>query len=162
MPKSTPVGKLTEALLRKHPVWEFTNEDGSDEMSVRPVKKLPVISGDGRLFGSEIRFADGSVAFGLIGNLSLTDKEQNAHFRTLTVFLKGKAHGVSRYHDFDFEKRGPTALAKQIGKKPGEIFPISYDLSAVAKGAKDCVAGVILAEPKKKLTRQALIAAAVG
>lgn len=162
MPKSIPVGKLTEALLRKHPVWEFTNDDEGNETQVRPVKKLPVTSGDGRVFGCEIRFADGTEAFAMIGNWSLKEKEPNEHFRTLTVFFKGKEHCRLRYHDFDFEKRGPTALARKIGKKPDEIFPISYDLSAVAKGAADCVGGVILAEPKAKLSRQAIIALAVG
>lgn len=66
-----PVAELTEELLRNYPVWEFTNDDASDETAVRPVKKLPIRSGGNRLFGCEVLFADGTLAFALIGNLSL-------------------------------------------------------------------------------------------
>ena len=155
--KPIPVEKLTEELLRKIPIWEFCNDDEAGETPVRPVKKFPVSSGDNHLFGCELRFSDGSTGFGLLGNLSLTNPEQNLHFRTLSVFEGGREYYLPRYHDFDFEKRGPKALANSLRKKVGDIFPISYNLSGVATGAVQCIRGSIPSEPEKKLSRAEII-----
>jgi hypothetical protein len=156
-----PVEKLTEKLLRKHPVWEFCNDDEAGETVVAPVKKLPVSSADSRLVGCDLRLADGSVVFGFLGNLSLTKSGQNQHFLTVSVFIGGDVEHLARYHDHDFLDRGPAWLAKKLGKKVPEVFPMSYDLSAVASGAVDCVRGVIPAEPMKKLSRSEIIQLAV-
>jgi hypothetical protein len=155
--KPIPVGKLTEKLFREYPVWEFTNDDEPDEAFVRPVKNFPVSSGDSRLFGCIVLLADGSAAFGLLGNISLSSSQQNAHFRTLSLFVRGQEHYLSRYHDFDFEKHGSTALAKALGKKVEQVFPIAYDLSPFAIGAPDYIRASIPAKPEKKLSRSEII-----
>ncbi len=161
-PKPIPVGKLTESLLRKHPVWEFTNDDERDETMVKPIKKLPVTDGSGRLFGCPVSLADGTTAFAMLGNVSLVDHRQNDQFRTLSLFLDGREHYLSRYHDFDYRKRGPGALSRDLGRKTTQVFPISYDLSAFARGAPDCLRASIPAKPREKLSHSELIKLAVG
>ena len=159
--KPVPAEKLTEKLLRKYSVWEFCNDDEAGETLVRPVKTLPISSAGSRLVACDVRLADGTVIFGYLGNLSLTKKDQNQHFLTLSVFVGGTVEHLARYHDFDFGDRGPAWLARKLGKKVPDVFPISYDLSAIASGAADCVRGSIPAEPKTKLSRSALMQLAV-
>ncbi len=155
--KYVPVETLTEALLRKDPVWEFCNDDEAGETCVRPVKKLPVTSGDCRLFGCEFQFRDGSRAFGFIGNLSLSAADKNRHFLTVSVFVGSEIYHLARYHDFDVAKRGPATLAKKFGKKEDDMFPIAYDLSDIAAGSEECIRGTILKEPMQRLTRGEII-----
>ena len=159
--KPIPVEKLTEALLRKSPVWEFCNDDEAGETVVQPVKRLPISSADNRLVGCELHLADGSVIFGFLGNLSLTKKDQNQHFLTVSLFVDGSIEYLARYHDFNFSDHGPSWLAKKLGKKKDAVFPISYDLSSLAAGAQDCIRGSIPVEPKKKLSRSEIIQLAV-
>jgi hypothetical protein len=159
--KPIPVEKLTEALFRKYPVWEFCNDDEVGDTCVRPTKKLPISSGDSRLVGCEFRLANGSVLFGYLGNLSLAKKDQNQHFLTLSAFVDGSTEHLARYHDIDFSRHGPSWFAEKLGKRTKEVFPISYDLSSLAVGAEDCVRGSIPAEPKKKLSRSEIIQLAV-
>lgn len=159
--KPVPVEKLTEKLLRKYSVWEFCNDDGAGETLVRPVKTLPISSAGSRLVGCELRLADGSAIFGFLGNLSLTKTDQNQHFLTLSVFVDGGVAHLARYHDFDFADRGPAWLARKLGKKVAEVFPLSYDISAIAGGAADCIRSSIPAVPKTKLSRSAIIQLAV-
>ena len=156
-PKPVPVEKITEALFRANPVWEFINDDETDETLVKPVKKLPVSSCDGRLVGCELRLADGSTIFGFLGNLDLTKADRNQHFLTLSLFLNGSIEHLARYHDIDFSDSGPASLAQKIGKKEEDIFPISYDISLCAIGSGDCIHGLIQKEPKQKLTRSEII-----
>jgi hypothetical protein len=156
-PKPVPVEKLTESLFRANPVWEFCNDDEAGETLVRPVKKLPITSSEGRLVGCEMRLADGSIIFGFLGNLDLTKEDRNQHFLTLSLFINGSIQHLARYHDIDFSDRGPASLAKKTGKKEGAIFPISYDVSKFATGSKDCICGSIQKEPKQKLSRSEII-----
>lgn len=160
--KPVPVEKLTEELFKKHPVWEFCNDDKAGETLVRPVKKLPIASADNSLIGCELQLADGSPVFGFLGNLSLKKKDQNQHFLTLSVFVKGSIEHLARYHDHDFANRGPSWLAKKLRKKEDEVFPISYDLSTLATGDGNCVRGFIPREPKTKLSRTEIIQLAVS
>jgi hypothetical protein len=128
---------------------------------VRPVKKLPISSAASRLVGCQLRLADESPLFGFLGNLSLKKNDQNQHFLTLSVFVDGSIEHLARYHDHDFADHGPSWLAKKLRKKEEEVFPISYDLSALATGAADCIRSSIPAEPKTKLSRSAIIQLAV-
>jgi hypothetical protein len=157
MQKPVPAEKLTQALFRKHPIWEFCNDDEAGETLVRPVKKLPVSSMDNRLIGCVLKLADGSELFGYLGNLSPNVAKMNQQFLTISVFMDGKNEHLARYHDFDFSERGPAWLAKKLGKKKTEIFPIKYDVSAFVKGASRCIRGVIPEKPAKRLSRTQLM-----
>jgi len=155
--KPVPVEKLTEAMLRANPVWEFCNDDEAGETLVKPVKKLPIASSKGRLVGCELRLADGSTMFGFLGNLDLTKADRNQHLLTLSLFFNGLIEHLARYHDIDSSDSGPASLAKKIGKKEEDIFPMSYDLSCYAIGSDDCIHGSIQKEPKQRLSRSEII-----
>jgi hypothetical protein len=159
--KSVPAEEISEALLRKDPVWEFCNDDEARETLVRPVRKLPITSADRRLIGCDLRLADGSTVFGYLGNLSLTKKDRNQHFLTLSVFLAGSIEHLARSHDADFSRRGPSWFAMRLGKTEAEVFPLNYDLSNIAVGANDCVRGSIPREPEIKLSDNEFIHLAV-
>jgi hypothetical protein len=159
--KSVSAENLTEGLLREHPVWEFCNDDAGGETLVRPVKKLPISSSDGRLVGCELYLNDGSVVYGLLGNLSLTKPKRNQHFLTLTVFVDGVSVHLARYFDADYSRRGPAMLAAKLRKRESEVFPISYDLSAIASGSPECVRGSVPQEPQAQLSRSEIIQLAV-
>jgi hypothetical protein len=155
------VEDLTEELFRNHPVWEFIPEDECGDTGLRPVESSPVSCTEGRLFGGKFRLADGSEVLGYLGNFSSTDKDHNAHFLTLSIFVDGTVKHLSRYHDFDFVERGPSWLAQKLGKKEEEVFPISYDFSDVATGREECLRGSIPREPEIKLSKNELIRLAV-
>jgi hypothetical protein len=155
--KPIPAESLTEALLRADRVWEFCNDDRMGDTLVRPVKRLPVTDSDCRLFAGEFTLADGSKIYGYLGNLSLRSKDQNQQFLTLSVFVgRGVVH-LARYHDVDFARRGPAALAAKLGKVPIDVFPISFDVSDIARGNTDCVRGQIPAESLQKLSQDELM-----
>jgi hypothetical protein len=48
-------------------------------------------------------------------------------------------------------------LAKKLGKKKKEVFPIAYDVSAFVKGSSRCVRGTIPEKPAKRLSRTQMI-----
>lgn len=160
--KRVPVEKLTEVLLRKYPVWEFCNDDEASETLVQPVEKLPITDAGGRLLACEFRLADGSTLFGDLSNLSLRSETQNQHFLTLSAFLDGKAQMLARYHDSWVKKDGPAPFAARFGKTVAEMFPISYDISAIAAGHATCVKGLIPARPKIRLSMNEIISLAVA
>ena len=155
--KRVPAEKLTEALLRKHPVWEFCNDDEAGETLVRPVKELPITSAANRLLTCQFKLADGAALFGYVGNLSLSDEEQNQHFLTVSVFYGGMLEHLARYHDAWYETEGPVAFAAKLGKSETAVFPISYDVSAIVIGKPNCVRGNITRDPKTRLSREALM-----
>ena len=68
---------------------------------------------------------------------------------------------LARYHDPDYERRGPRAAADFLGLPLGAVFPISYDISHLALGSRNCLIGQIPAELGERLTRAELIAMAV-
>jgi hypothetical protein len=159
--EAIPVEKLTEALLRKFPVWKFCNDDELGETAIQPVKDLPITSANGCLIACDFRLADGSHLSGLMGNLSLKDDNRNQNFLTISVFIEGKFAHLARYHDSDSSERGPSWLASRLGKNENDVFPISYDISAVAIGKSTCIRGAITKEPIEKLSRAEIIRLAV-
>jgi hypothetical protein len=68
---------------------------------------------------------------------------------------------LARYHDVDYGRRGPSALASFLGLSASEIFPISYDISGIALGDALVTRGSITQVPDEKLTVEQLIAMAV-
>lgn len=159
MKKPLPVDEVTAVLLKKHPVWEFVPESVyRDETYVKPVDRLPVRTLRNRLVATRVTLANGESVLALLGNIDLRDPHPTEHFLTLSVFNDaGKRFHLARYHDADFKTRGPKQLAKFLGLTTSETFPISYDISSVARGSKSCSRGAILATPTSRLTRKQLI-----
>jgi hypothetical protein len=129
-----PVASLREDDLRENPVWEFVSTDEPDETYVHPVEQLPATVLDGRIVGIETQLANGQSVWALLGNVDLHSAVKTSHFLTVSVRVGDGWFHLARYHDFDFDTRGPAALASRLGLASSEVFPIRYDISAWASG----------------------------
>lgn len=147
--------------LKKHPVWEFVNIDEIGETAVRPIKKLPSKSTVGRLIGVEVVLANGVKQWSMLGNVKSANPTLNQHFITLSVLRQGKWFHLSRYHDIEYSKFGPSKLAAFLHLNVDEVFPISYDITHLVEGDSAVLIGKILEEPKEKLSRAQIIGLAV-
>jgi hypothetical protein len=143
-------------------VWQFTNNNERiGETAVRPIKTTPVKNLNGRLVATQVRLANGSNVWALIGNVDPTNPKLTQHFLTLSVEQNAKWFTMARYHDFDAGERGPQALATFMRLPVDDVFPISYDISRVCEGDPAALVGTIEKEPQEKLTRAQIIGLAV-
>jgi hypothetical protein len=149
-----PAESLTVADFQAHPVWEFLNDDEIGETMVQPVEKLPVESLDNRLIGLQVRLANGSRIWALIGNFDITNQRAIQHFLTLSIDRNGKWFHLARYHDSGFPAEGPEALARFLGLHVDDVFPISVDVRRYVRGDPTALTPIVLKEPKEKLTRE--------
>jgi len=159
------VNTLTVDDLTRFPVWEYDldneGEEGQDESWVKPVKHLPVTDLSNRVIGIPVRFAGGATTYALLGNIDLRHPRKTRQFLTISL-LSGDNEWfhLARYHDSDYQRYGPEALARYMNLALEEIFPITYDISDIARGLDAVVRGSIPAEPVERLTdeeRMALI-----
>jgi hypothetical protein len=145
--------------LEEIAVWEFARAGRTE---VKPVKPVPVRSLKNRVVGTQVRLANGTTVWGIIGNIEPCDDLKTIHFLTLSVLREGVWFTLARYHDLDYSDRGPEALARFLGLSVDEVFPISYDISHVVLGDSRSLAGTILRQAREKLTRAQIIQLAVG
>lgn len=155
------VDALTPTDLQQHAIWQYVSNPTGDETMVRPVKRLPVSDLTGKLIGTEVVLANGQKVWALIGNVNATNPRLTEHFLTLSIERDGEWFHVARYHDFDHEQRGPDKLASFLGLPVADIYPVSYDLRAYAKGDPAALCRAIPKEPSEKLTRAEIIGLAV-
>jgi len=150
--------ELDPADLAEHPVWEYVSPD---DTIVRPVLDIPVESLRSRIVGTRLRLANGQDIWAILSNVHLRSLRKNEHFLAVWVEREGQWCELARYHDADHNRRGPERLADFLGLTVAEVFPLTYDISAVACGLREAVRGVIAAEPKERLTEDELIALAL-
>jgi hypothetical protein len=155
------VEDLTVNDLKEFPVWQYINVDKKGETAVRPIKKIPVRSLNGRLVGTQIELANGAIAWATIENVDIQNAQLTSHFLTLSVFNAGRSFTLARYHDISYREEGPEALAAFLGLNISDVFPISYNLSQYCIGDSVALIGTIDQDPKVKLTRAQIIALAV-
>jgi hypothetical protein len=156
-----PVESLEVGDLQAHAVWQYANRDGVDETLVRPVKRVPVASLTGKIVGTQVRLANGTCVWGVLGNVDASNARLTEHFVTLSVFRNGRWFTLSRYHDFDYAENGPDALARFLSLSVEEVFPIAYDIREYAKGDPAALAGQIYKDPRERLSRAEIIGMAV-
>jgi hypothetical protein len=156
-----PVESLTGVDLMANPVWQFVNRDGSGEMLVRPVGRVPVRSLVGKIVGTQIRLANGTQRWALVGNLDERNPRFTEHFLTISVENAGKWFSLARYHDRDFAVRGPEALSQFLHLKVDEVFPFSFDVRRYATDDSPALVGIVGKEPRERLSRADIIAMAV-
>jgi hypothetical protein len=161
-----PVDKITMDDLRTFPVWEYANDEegvgGRDETWMKPVLRLPVASLDNRIVGTEVRLAGGRQFMAALSNVDLDDPSEREHFLVLGLYRSdGGQFILARYHDHNAQRQGPEALAAFLELPIEEVFPISYDLSAAAKGSPSSLRGTIEARPSNVLSRADVIKRAV-
>ena len=147
-----PVESLTVADLQTHPVWEWLNDDEIGDTMMQPVEELPVESLDDRLVGAQIRLANGSQVWALIGNFNVTNPRNTQHFLTLSIEHGGKRFHLARYHDVGFPAEGPEALARFLGLHVDDVFPITVDVRRYVHGDPKALIAIVLKEPQEKLT----------
>jgi hypothetical protein len=156
-----PVEELTPQDLEESPVWQYANSDEVGETAVRPIKTTPVRSLTARVVGVPVELANGRKVWGLLGNVDASNARLTEHFLTLSVEQDGKWFTMARYHDFDAEENGPLALARFLGMKVRDVFPIRYDISRWCKGEPAALAGEIPENPRERLSLEQIMALAV-
>jgi hypothetical protein len=147
-----PYSELNVHDLIADPIWRFVNDDELDEITVRPVRRLPVRSLRGKLAGPRVTLANGGLVWAILGNVNEGDPRATAHFSTLAVHRDGRWFELAWYFDVDYESRGPLQLAEFLGARVDEIFPIRYDLRAHVKGEPPTLVGVVQRESTKELS----------
>jgi len=159
------VHELVPSDLTCHRVWEFADDieaELPDETYMRPVEELPVDSLSGRLASAYLTLANGDRLLAVLSNIDLGDPVSTEHFLALTAFSRsGERFDLARYHDVDYERRGPAALAAFLGLPLDAVFPMRYDVSDVAVGHRDCLCRSIPAVPASRLSREELIGLAL-
>ena len=159
------VHELLPSDLASHRVWEFADDvetELPDETYMRPVEELPVDSLSGRLASAHLTLANGHRLPALLGNIDLADPVSTEHFLTITVFHpSGERFVLARYHDVDYERHGPAALAAFLGLPVEAVFPIRYDVSDIALGHADCLSRIVPSVPASRFSQDALIELAV-
>lgn len=163
MPEWVLPEQVTVDNLQDYPVWEYVNDDAvAPDTAVRPVRQLPVDDLDGRLVGTKVVFKNGSEHWAILDNISLDNARSTKHFLGVYIEKDGAWFALARYHDVDFESRSPSQLAKFIGLPVSDVFPIKYDISAVAIGDPAILRGTVSEEPEERLTQRQIIDLALG
>ena len=150
--------ELTLRDVQEHPVWEFISDEGvSPDTAVRPVPNHPVRDLKGRLLGTQVRLRNGTYHWAILSNISLDSLRETRHFLCVSIEKNGRWFHLARYHDVDYEERGPAGLAGFLGLSISEILPIEYDISALAVGDPSVLKGTIPREPEERLSLDELV-----
>ena len=163
--KFTPkeVASLTPADLARAAVWQFVDDEAHyGETMVRPVLGRRVTHLRNRAVGTLVQLACGERVWALLGNVDLETPELNAHFLVAHFFRGGKRFNLARYHDTNWERSGPQALARFLGLSVDKVFPIRFDLRPVCRGAAAALCGEIPKEPLVRLSDSERVSLALG
>lgn len=145
---------LTDKDFQNHPVWKFSSKEEPDETAVVPLKKLPVQNLDGKIAGCKVKFSNGTEHMAMLGNIDTGNPDITEHFLSVSIWKSGKWFHLARYFDPDHKRKGPTALARFLGVKVSDIFPISYDIRKISNGRKGSLVGKVFKEPRKRLSSE--------
>jgi hypothetical protein len=144
---------LREPDINDFPVWRYSG----GETNVIPVKKLPCANLVGKIVGTYVTLSNGTRVPAILGNMDVDDKKVNDHFLTISILFNEKWFHLARYHDFDFDSRGPIALAAFLKLRCSDVFPIEFDVSSVVKGSPSACRGLIVGDVKDKLSEDELM-----
>ena len=159
-PPQIAADALTPEHLRNTPLWRFLGQDEAGETRVVPLRTTHPRSLHGVLIGTTVHLSDGTPAWAILSNVDPKSPRSTQHFLTISLWTGVGWFHLARYHDPGFEKWGPSALARQLQRPLGNVFPISYDLRPLL-GVKLGPTGTIPAVPPERLSRAQLIALAV-
>jgi hypothetical protein len=144
---------LAPADLAECPVWEYLNYA---DTQVTPVYDIPVSSLIKRIVGTELRLHNGTRRYGILTNVRLNNFRQHEQGLCVWVEKNGKWFELARYHDSDYEKRSHAKLAQFLGLSMDEVYPITYDIAGIATGLSEVIRGVLLPEPRERLSLEQL------
>ena len=157
------VQQLTTRDIQVHPIWEFVPEiENAPESAVRPVTQLPVTDLSRRFVGTQIGLHNGASYWAILSNITLNDVRATRHFLCLRIAMNDAWFDLARYHDVDYGRRGPSALASFLKLSASEIFPLGYDITKLVLGDASVTKGSITEVPEEKLTIEQLVAMAVS
>lgn len=156
--------ELTVEDFHRYPVWRVTHahEAELDETAVRPVRKLPVKRLDDAVIGTKLRLANGRRVWATLCNISENDPENTEQFITVSIAHDGGWFHLARYFDIGKTRHGPRALARALNLRITDVFPMSYDIRAIAKGNSAVLKGCIPQSPRKKPSRRQLVKLALN
>jgi hypothetical protein len=146
---------LTVTDFQAHPVWEFLNDDEIGELMMQPVE-LPVESLDNRVVGDQVRLGNGSRVWASFGNFDVTNPRATQHFLDISIERNGEWFPLARYHDSDFARHSPEALARFLGLHVDDVFPITVDVRRFVHGDPKALIAIVFKEPQERLTREEL------
>lgn len=137
------------------PIWEYLNWEDNQ---VQPVHALPVESLLNRIVGVEVQLKNGERTWAALSRISLNNARRTQEFLVAWFEREGEWFELARYHDVDYDRRGPYQLASFLGLPIDDVFPIEYDITAVAIGDPSVLRGIIHATPEVHLTDEQRIA----
>jgi hypothetical protein len=147
--------------IRQTPVWRFVSSRKDGETALAPVRKLPCKDRNGIIVGTQFELADGTKVWAMVGNVDPTNSRLTEHFLTISIESNGRWFHLARYHDHDYEQRGPAALATFLERSVDSVYPLSFDLTGFVEGDHDSLRVTVPKEPNERLTRSEIIALAV-
>jgi len=159
-----PIDAVSYSEFLAHPVWEFISEPEphQDETWVYPVPVLPVHSLANRLVASSIHLANGQTELAFLGNVDLKNPTNMAHFLTVSIVRPtGERFHLARYFDIGYSESGPGGLAEFLALPTEQVFPLQFDITAVAVGHAQSLRGTVPLEPTVRLSRAQRIALAL-
>ena len=153
-----PCDELTISDLKRNPVWQFDlhNEwrSGRDETWVKPVKRLPVSDLSNRVIGTEAWTVCGKPLFFVMGNIFLDDPKKTEQSLWMKA-LKGHSERffLQLSRSSGAKSNAAEVFAGMLGLEVHEVFPIEYDISALAIGLESVTKGRISKERVEKVIR---------
>lgn len=122
--------EITPVDLESYWLWEFVpSKDG--DLWVKPIRTSKTSKFSGRLVACQVTFADASTHPALLQGIDLEAPEYSRHNRELLLWVEARGwFCLAQYFDGTElqETRGPEVLAKLVGKRTSEIFPIHFDI----------------------------------
>jgi hypothetical protein len=116
----------------------------------------------GQLFSTNFVLACGATFPGFVGTLEESLPHLNRHLATFSFYTPGRWFHLARYHDPDYQDRGPDALAAFLGHSVEEVFPFTFDIRGLIRTPGLELSWPIERSPEKRIARRELIAAVVS
>ncbi len=153
------IDTITVQDFMNSPVWRFS-EPG--ELFVEPVANPDCGVHDSWFFGTRFVYADKSTSWGMLSNIDLEHPVSTQQFMCISVEKSGEWFHLARYHDFDYNKRGPLQLAQFLGKSIEDVFPFSFDVREACHNTSQLLCGVVDVRVYEKLTSAEIIDLAIN
>ena len=147
--------------FKEFPIWEFVSGGGilgGESIVVAVVDRNANIQSN-QIIGTQLVLNNGAKYFGILGNVDLLRPIVTEHFLTVSLFKDRSWFHLARYHDIDYNRRGPDQLAAFLGLDIDRVFPIKFQIDYVA-GLPN-VDEIIYKKPPARLSEADLIQLAV-
>jgi hypothetical protein len=132
--------KLTPDDFMAYPVWELALDlEEVDDLAMRPVPDLPVDDLRNRTVGTQVRLANGTKLWAVLGNIFLSDPQKTKKALVASFYIGG--NWIPFSPKTNATMYGSGAIARRLGLKVEDVFPVSYDVGRFCVGDKDAMRG---------------------